>query len=234
MRILRAMTEKPWLTPGLDSAAADGEARARRSDAGTGLGVFLGVVTVLFTIITSAYVMRMGVHGPGHGGGDWTPLREPPLLWVNTGALILSSLAWQVAVIAADRGGSGRLRAGLLAGGLLGIVFLVGQIVVWRQLQASGYFLAAHGAICAPARDPLALPTDHFLSGSPAVAFFYLITALHGLHIAGGLVAWGRTASRVLGGAEIAAVRRPVVLTARYWHFLLFIWLLMFGLLLLT
>lgn len=72
------------------------------------------------------------------------------------------------------------------------------------------------------------------MAGNPALAFFYLITALHGFHLLGSLGIWGRTTSRVLAGAEIAAVKRPVELSALYWHFLLLVWLLMFGLLLVT
>jgi len=233
MSLFRSLAEKPWLTPGLATWTAD--ARSDRSDAGTFLGVFLGVVAVLFTLITTAYLMRMGVHGPvGHGGGDWSTLPEPPLLWVNTAVLILSSLAWRSARIAAHADDKARLRIGLVAGGLLAVAFLVGQVVVWRQLEASGYFLSAQLGVCTTIDDPLAQPIGHFLSGNPAVAFFYFITGLHGLHMIGGLVAWGRTMVRVMGGATSAAVTHSVDLTARYWHFLLLVWLLMFGLLLMT
>ena len=67
------------------------------------------------------------------------------------------------------------VRAGLLAGGVAAIAFLVGQVLAWRQLVAAGYFLAT----------------------SPASSFFYLITALHGLHLLGGLIALGRTIGKV-------------------------------------
>ena len=67
------------------------------------------------------------------------------------------------------------VRAGLLVGGAFAFMFLVGQLLAWRQLDAAGYFLPAN----------------------PANAFFYLITGVHGVHVLGGLVALGRTAVKV-------------------------------------
>jgi cytochrome c oxidase subunit III len=165
-----------------------------------GLWVFMGVVTVLFSIIASTYVTRMGF-------ADWRPLPEPGLLWLNTGVLILSSVAMQWAQVAARRGRIDRLRIGLLAGGVFAGAFLGGQLWAWQQLSASGYFLAAN----------------------PANTFFYLITALHGLHLCGGLVAWGKTTIEVWRGFE---VRLSVELCAVYWHFLLVVWLGLFVLML--
>jgi cytochrome c oxidase subunit 3 len=50
--------------------------------------------------------------------------------------------------------------------------------------------------------------------------------------VLGGLTVWGRTTVKVLGGGEVAEVRQSVDLCAIYWHFLLLVWLVMFGLLL--
>jgi cytochrome c oxidase subunit III len=100
----------------------------------------------------------------------------------------------------------------VLAAGACSTGFLVGQILAWRQLTAAG----------------------HVLSSNPANAFFYLLTALHGLHLLGGLVAWGRTATKVWRGIEVADVRLSVQLCAIYWHFLFVLWLVLFVLLLST
>jgi hypothetical protein len=97
--------------------------------------------------------------------GDWQAVRTPGILWVNTGVLALSSLALETARLAARRGDMAGVRAGVLAGGATAMLFLVGQLIAWRQLNAEGYYLAAN----------------------PANAFFYLITALHGVHVLGGL-----------------------------------------------
>lgn len=236
MSLIGALTDKPWLSPGLGprSEVAEGDVR-RTADAGVFLGVFLAVVAALFGLVASAYLMRMGVHGPlGHGAGDWARIAEPPLLWVNTAALVLSSIALHMAVRAARQDEGAALSIWFGLGGLLAIAFLVGQVVVWRQLDTAGHFLAIHSAICTSVANPLAPPPGPLITGNPAAAFFYLITGLHGLHILGGLVAWTRTAARLLRGAQTALAAPSVTLCARYWHFLLLVWLVMFGLLLMT
>ena len=141
---------------------------------------------------------------------DWHSLPHLWLLWLNTAILILSSVGLQWARVAANRGQIGGVKLGLLAGGGFAFAFLAGQIMAWQQLAASGYFTATNAAN----------------------AYFCLLTALHGVHLLGGLVAWRRTTAKVWGGAEMAQVRLSVELCAVYWHFLLVIWLILFGLLL--
>jgi cytochrome c oxidase subunit 3 len=234
MSLIGRLTEKSW-EPAAPGAHLADPASYRPAAAKVGLVVLLGVVTMLFALIATAYVMRMGVHGPvGHGGGDWVRLSEPPLLWFNTGALVASSFAFHSAVTAQRAGDARRLRASLIAAGGLGVAFLIGQVFVWRQLDTSGYVLALHMGICTGVADPLALPTGQFRSGNPAVAFFYLITVLHGLHIAAGVAAWARTTKRAFDGPTSAAAARAVPLCAAYWHFLLLVWLVMLGLLIST
>jgi len=136
----------------------------------------------------------------------------PALLWLNTAILILSSVALQWARTSAGHQQADRVRRGLLAGGALAFAFLVGQFLVWQQLGSLGYFVDTN----------------------PSNSFFYLITGLHGLHLLGGLVAWLRASIRLWRGAETDKIRMSVELCAVYWHFLLLVWLVMFGLLLVT
>jgi cytochrome c oxidase subunit III len=176
-----------------------------RPAAKTALVVFLAVATSLFALFISAYAMRMHF-------GDWVALEEPRLLTWNTGLLVVTSGAMQWTVVAARRGDADGLRRALAAGGVLTLAFLAGQILVWRQLNEAGAFLGSN----------------------PANAFFYLLTAAHAVHLLGGLVAWGRTTTRVWRGVEVAKVRLSVELCAIYWHFLLLVWLVLFALLLYT
>lgn len=171
-----------------------------------GLVVFLAVVTSVFALTVSAYLMRMEM------GADWRSLPVPGLLWVNTTALVLASLALQLAWRAAARDQGQRLRQMLIAGGGFTLAFLVGQLLAWRQLDTAGYYLAAN----------------------PANAFFYLLTALHGVHLLGGLLAWARVLARWHGDADAARLRTGVELCALYWHFLLLVWALLLGLVLAT
>lgn len=220
MSILRKMTEKPWLTPGVDAAVdPDGDSEARSGRAViTGLVTYFAVATVIFSLIAVAYLMRMGEHGmaaEGMAAGpaeDWLRMPEPPLLWLNTGVLVLSSVAWEAARLADRQGRREVVRTGVIAGGAFAFLFLLGQLALWQQFAAAGYVMAA----------------------SPSYAFFYLIATLHGLHLLGGLLFWARAVTALSQGADMADVRSYVEPCALYWHFLLLVWLAMFGLLLTT
>ncbi len=170
-----------------------------------GLLSFIAVVTSLFALFLSAYLMRMKL-------GDWRPLDEPNLLWLNTAVLVLASVAFQLTRGAAKRGQPLTVKVGLLVGGACTILFLLGQLVAWWQLNASGFFLTEN----------------------PANSFFYLLTALHGLHLLGGMWVWGRTTLRLLTGADAESVRLSVELCTVYWHYLLLVWIGLFALLLAT
>jgi cytochrome c oxidase subunit 3 len=76
--------------------------------------------------------------------------------------------------------------------------------------------------------------SGYFLTANPAYSFFYLLTALHGLHLLGGLWVWGRTTAKVLRGVEVGKVRLSVELCTVYWHYLLLVWLVLFAVLLQT
>jgi cytochrome c oxidase subunit III len=190
------------------SNAADDAVSGRSLDSHSktiGLTAFLAVVTSLFALFMSAYTMRM--HMP-----DWSPLAEPNLLWFNTGLLVLASVAYQLTRNAAVAGRQSALKLGLGIAGLLTILFLCGQLLAWQRLNASGYYM----------------------SSNPAIAFFYLLTAAHGLHILGGLYVWARSEVRLWTGADADSVRLSIELCTVYWHFLLLVWLVLFGLLLST
>jgi cytochrome c oxidase subunit 3 len=90
-------------------------------------------------------------------------------------------------------------RGQLVAGGACTLAFLVVQWWAWQALQAANVVL----------------------TGNPAASFFYLLTALHGLHVAGGLVAWANV--------QAAPTPRRVALCARYWHYLLLLWGVLFA-----
>lgn len=227
MSLLARLTEKSWQTPGAADLADPSEYRPEA--AFVGLWVYFAVVVVLFGLITTAYLMRMQGHGAA-GEHDWTAIPRPDLLWANTTALILTSLSWEAARLALRRGRIERMRAGLIAAGVLGLLFLAGQLAVWRELHDSGYFLAGP-SFCLTTWSEIGQPALHFSSSNPAIAFFYMITSIHGLHIAGGLGAWGRTIERMWTGTDMG---RLVDLSAAYWHFLLLVWLAMFALILST
>ncbi|AYG69110.1 cytochrome c oxidase subunit 3 [Rhizobium sp. CCGE531] len=194
------LTSKPWLETSLAGDAPD----MRGSSATTakvGLGIFLAVVGALFTLLISAYLTRLS-------GTDWWSIPIPRLLWVNTAALAASSVALQWAKTEARLNHSEMLNTALAVAFALGVLFLVGQVLAWRQLVAAGYVLA----------------------DNPSNSFFYMITGLHGLHILGGLLVLGRTTFRARNNNARARVRLSVDLCAIYWHFMLVVWLILFAL----
>ena len=182
---------------------ADGGGRPRdahASAASIGLWVFMGVATALFSLFIVAYVMRMS-------GEDAITIALPWQLWLSSALLVAGSVALQSAVGASRGPGPARARRLLLAGGLCAMGFLVVQLWAWQALL---------GAQVMPA-------------GNPSGSFFYLLTAMHGLHLAGGLAAWAWTAHDAW--PEPARAEWRTALCARYWHFMLAVWLVLFGLL---
>jgi len=166
------------------------------------LWVFLAVATSLFVLFISAYAMRLNL-------ADWAPLPRPRLLILNTALLVGASLAMQWTVYAARGADHDNVQRGLWASGLLSFGFLAGQLFVWRQLNDAGYFVAS----------------------SAAASFFYLLTAVHGLHLLGGLVAWVRASARAWRGSQPARTLLGVELCATYWHYLLAVWVGLYALL---
>ena len=197
----QGLTAKPWLEEGVTADLRE-HSTSSLPPAKIGLGVFLAVVGSLFALFISAYSMRMTMV-------DWRALPVPRLLWFNTGVLVLSSVALHWAYLAARRNDIDGVIVGLCGGAASAVTFLVGQLLAWRQLSVAGYFVASN----------------------PANSFFYLITAAHGLHLMGGLVALGTTTAKVWRGVEMVQVRLSVELCAIYWHFLLLVWLVLLGLL---
>jgi cytochrome c oxidase subunit 3 len=197
------ITEKPWLVEGISEARSAAPQSYQPSR--TGLVVFLAVVTSLFSLFVSAYFMRMQLD-------DWSPLAEPNLLWMNTGMLILGSIAIQWASYCSAKGELINTRYALLATGFFTSSFIFGQLWVWQELVNNGFYIRS----------------------GPAVAFFYVITGLHMLHMLGGLWVWCRTTLKLWSHTDLLEITPSIQLCRTYWHYLLLVWVALFGLLLST
>lgn len=210
MSIFKILANKPWQQSGQVDNLQGGDVVVMPS-ARIGLWIFLAVVASLFGLFTSAYHMRAGY-------ADWQQLDAPALLWLNTGVLVLASVAFQWAWMASRNGKLTAVRDGLTVGGVLTMAFLLLQFLAWQQMIAAGYFAYTN----------------------PANAFFYLLTGAHALHLLGGLWVWSKTTTRVWAGLdtenaeEVGRARLRVELCTIYWHFLLLVWLVLFGLMLST
>jgi cytochrome c oxidase subunit III len=166
-----------------------------------GLLVFLGTVTMLFIGFTSAYILR-------RTAADWRPLTAPPVLWVNTAALALSSYVLERARRRLRGWDLRGAQSAFAATGVLGLVFVAGQVVGWRQLSAAGVFL----------------------SSNPHSSFFYVLTGVHALHLVGGL-AWFAVLLVRFRRMSVLPGEDGLRLFATYWHFLGGLWLYLLWLL---
>jgi cytochrome c oxidase subunit III len=165
-----------------------------------GLWLFLGTVTMLFVGFTSAYIAR-------RGSGDWQPLALPGVLWANTAALAASSVTLEAARRRLRRAREGVV-SWLGATGALGLLFVVGQVMAWRTLTASGFLLASN----------------------PHNSFFYILTGIHIVHLLGAfawfaVVAWKASRLAYTPGQD------GLGLFATFWHFLGALWVYLFLLL---
>lgn len=163
----------------------------------TGLWMGLAAIVMLFAAFTSAFVVRKGV------STDWVSTTLPPVIYLNTFVLLLSSATLEVSRRSLTAGRSGAFARWLYATVILGMAFVAGQFVAWRQLASHGVYLASN----------------------PGSSFFYVLTGAHAVHLLGGIVALFYL---VLRAQRITvASRRPVAvdLTSVYWHFMDALWI---------
>jgi cytochrome c oxidase subunit III len=201
MSFFKTITNKPWEHKGvIGGLEPEGvfDAPAEK----VALTVFLVVASVIFSLFTVSYYLRMELP-------DWQPLSEPVQLWFNTGLLVVSSVLFQWARNLVNSDKQKNLTAILVGGGVFAILFITGQLVTWSNLQEAGYYL----------------------SSNPANAFYYLMTGLHGIHLLGGLWVWSKCSIRLLSGSDTKDVKLSIELCTLYWHFLLVVWVVLFALL---
>jgi cytochrome c oxidase subunit III len=168
----------------------------------TGMTIALGGILMFFAALVSALVVRKGL-----SASDWRTLEVPRILWLNTLILLASSVTLARSrrdFLAQDDVGF-RHWWGVTT--ILGLFFVAGQVIAWRQLVAAGVYLAT----------------------SPSSSFFYIFTAAHGLHLLGGIAAMLTVALR--RGRHLARGTVTEVVSI-YWHFLDGLWLCLFVLLL--
>ena len=166
-------------------------------------GMALGIVSILmfFMALASAFLVR-------RGSGDWIPVHIPTLLWINTAVLLASSATLELARHRLSQGLLSAYKNLWLVTTALGVLFLVGQVVAWRQLAAEGIYLASN----------------------PASSFFYIFTGAHALHLIGGVAALLYVAKRNFDQAQVTRSVAAEV-TSYYWHFMDALWLFLLALL---
>ncbi|HTP00682.1 MAG TPA: cytochrome c oxidase subunit 3 [Anaerolineales bacterium] len=174
----------------------DGRGSSRRASF-TGLWVLLAASTMVFAAFTSAMVVRRGL------SDDWASMPKPPILFVNTVVLLLSSAALDMARRALKAGERGRFNTWWTIGSALGLMFLAGQTLAWMQLKDAGVYV----------------------STNPSSSFFYVLTASHAFHLLGGVSALLYVDVQALRLRLGPAKRTAIDISAIFWHFLDGLWL---------
>jgi cytochrome c oxidase subunit 3 len=157
-------------------------------------------IVMLFAAFTSALVVRKGM------SFDWVWFSVPRVLWLNTFVLLASSLTLELSRRALSAGAANEFIRWLSATLVLGLGFLGGQLLAWRELASRGIYLATN----------------------PGSSFFYVLTAAHGIHLLGGVLALAYVVFRARRIAFARARRTPVDVTAIYWHFMDALWIYVF------
>jgi cytochrome c oxidase subunit 3 len=185
-----------------DSGGSGGRKPVPRRAYFTALQLGLAAIVMFFMALASSYIVRKGL------GNDWQSMPMPKVVWFNTAILLISSATIILARRKLDGGDREAFRSWWWVTTGLGLLFLSGQIIAWRQLAAAGMMLATN----------------------PSSSFFYLLTAAHGAHLAGGILALFYVTFRQWKRSRISQAT-AAELTAIYWHFMDGLWVFLLVLL---
>jgi cytochrome c oxidase subunit III len=176
----------------------------------TGMWVVVAAISMSFAAFTSSMIVRQG------SSADWLHFQLPRVLYVNTVILLGSSLTLElarrrvVAIRATLHHSSADARSLLSNGiywlyvtGALALIFILGQFLAWRNLAAQGLYLATN----------------------PSSSFFYVFTALHGVHLLGGIAGLAYVLRKLIGSKTDSAMHvRSFGAFSIYWHFMDILW----------
>jgi len=201
-KLFGTLLQKPWET---ERAAIDNAHEGKTFNISvqkSAVIIIFGVATVLFSLIFTGYIYSLPPEQ------DTKYLLRPNLLWINT--LILFFVTYFFSKITNDlkKKETLKVKKNLLIVGVLSYLFLFGQVIFWFQLMKSGNYVS----------------TNSYFSN------FYVFTALHGLHLLGGLFFWGKVSSKVLklDQNKILEEEKSISALSLYWTYLLIVWLMFF------
>ncbi len=172
-----------------------------------GMWVGLAAILMMFTALTSAYIVRAA------SSNDWQPLTMPRVLLLSTALILVSSGTLEAARRKLKGGAHSGYKTWLAVTVVLGLGFLASQLFAWRQLAAQKIYV----------------------SSNPHSSFFYLLSATHGVHLIGGLCAliYLTLRARASADSEVAVVKQQAGadIVTLYWHFMDVLWVYLFVLL---
>lgn len=168
----------------------------------TAIVLLLASILMFFMAMSVAFVVLR------YNNPSWTPLQLPRILWLNTGILLASSLTLELARRRLSHTDLWGFRRFWRVTTLLGVLFVIGQLIAWWRLVLAGVYV----------------------SSNQASSFFYIFTAAHGLHLLGGIVALLYVALRKFEKAKISR-QTATQITGYYWHFVDGLWVFLLALL---
>ena len=201
-KIFGTLLQKPWES---ERAAIDNAHEGKTFDITlqkSAVIIIFGIATVLFSLVFTSYLYTLP---PGQ---DTKYLLRPNLLWINTLLLFFVTYFFNKVTSDLKKKDTLNVKRNLLITGGLTYLFLFGQIIFWFQL----------------------LKSENYVSTNSYFANFYVFTALHGLHLLGGLFFWGKVSSRVLKLEQnkILEEEKNISALSLYWIYLLIVWLMFF------
>lgn len=166
------------------------------------LWVAMGSMVMMFAGLTSAYIVKKNQ-------SSWLEFNLPMVFWYSTAVILVSSFTIQMAFQAHKAGEIGKYRTMITLTALLGMAFLVMQIMGFLDLEANNIALTGSRS-------------------NSAASFLLVITGLHMLHVLGGVVAILYIFIRAYNPSKKAETSLPVELAATYWHFVDVLWIYLF------
>lgn len=162
------------------------------------------VVMMTFGGMLGAYVVIAT-----NGAAEWSPFDLPLQVWISTLLILVSSVTYQLGKNALFTRRYTTSRKMLIATTVLGAAFISSQILVWLALVNRGFYM----------------------KGNPYAGFFYILTAVHAIHVLGGIVALGsillRTWNDTRNAQELIYRRNLARSVGWYWHFMGVLWIVL-------
>jgi len=181
-------------------------AHAEKSE--TGVWIAVAAISMFFAAFTSSMIVRQGVTP------DWIHFQLPRVMYVNTLVLLVSSYTLELArrrfvATSGSAGATTEAAKSLVSKGMywmyvtgaLGLLFVLGQLLAWRNLSAQGLYLATN----------------------PSSSFFYVFTATHGIHLLGGVCGVLYVLARLRRTNGVAR-HSGFGAFSIYWHFMDILW----------
>ena len=201
-KIFGTLTQKPWEA---EQAAIDSEHTGQTfnlSNQMSAVIIIFGISSVLFSLIFTGYLYSLPPEQ------DTTLILKTNLLWINTLVLIFVTYFFDKIRKDFNKKITNRIKQNLIFVGALSYLFLILQLLLWYQLMISGNYVS----------------TNTYFSS------FYFFTALHGIHLLGGLFFWGKVTSKIfkLEERDYKKEERSITALSVYWLFLFIVWFVFF------